>query len=763
MALWLFAGCGRKDNGASPPTAHTGSLAEQQDLLDATVWHDEILAQRHERTMVQLADDLRRATNKPAVLAQFPFQKIAIPRPAGSPEELPLAIHRQSFVNTNPLMLSHESWEAAVAQFQKAGWTLVQAEWRHEKFVPPTVTNAARSEFQIELHGEQAAESNRFIVTGTLVIEWEALVDTNRPARPGQITVRDLSLLERRGSPAFKAHLLLAPEPDRPNGQVNLHPVIVSDINGDLHDDIVLPSINKVLLNDGQANFRAVTLIDERQFQPLQNAGVLADFNGDGKPDYLGVAELGPMARMVVLYPGSGALPFTAAPLVAWEEQRSQFALLKTSRASVITAADIDGDGDLDIYVAQYKPPYVGGQIPTPYYDANDGFPSVLLVNDGHGHFEQARSQPALRAKSHRRTLAASFVDLDGDGDADLVTLNDYSGLDLFYNDGTGKFSDETGRLDNRAMFGMGLCFADFNHDGAVDLFATGMSIPAVHRLEAMGIRSPGFPDHDQHRADMGYGNRLFVRQGNRWIQPRWARQLAPTGWTWGVCALDFDNDGALDLYFSNGHVSGESIADYDSQCWTHDMYMGSSRENPEVQRYVEGQLQGLNSGKTSWAGYLHNVLHMDVGSNHYANVAFLMDVAHESDCRAAVSADFNEDGRPDLVVTEAKWQGTPNNMRHQLLVHLNQAETTNHWIGVRLAGPGPKIGTKILVTTESGGRLAQIVTGDSFQSQQPNAVHFGLGPAPRIKDVRVVSSRGESILLPHPQVDRWNRVEVAR
>ena len=72
--------------------------------------------------------------------------------------------------------------------------------------------------------------------------------------------------------------------------------------------------------------------------------------------------------------------------------------------------------------------------MPTPYYDANDGHPSYLLVNDGTGRFENATAPAGLARKSHRRVIAASLVDLDDDGDLDLVTVNDFSGVDLFYN-----------------------------------------------------------------------------------------------------------------------------------------------------------------------------------------------------------------------------------------------------------------------------------------------------------------------------------------
>ena len=58
--------------------------------------------------------------------------------------------------------------------------------------------------------------------------------------------------------------------------------------------------------------------------------------------------------------------------------------------AAAITAGDVDGDRDLDLWVTQYKPGYRQGQMPTPYYDANDGEPSFLLLNDGRGHFTDA-------------------------------------------------------------------------------------------------------------------------------------------------------------------------------------------------------------------------------------------------------------------------------------------------------------------------------------------------------------------------------------
>ena len=60
------------------------------------------------------------------------------------------------------------------------------------------------------------------------------------------------------------------------------------------------------------------------------------------------------------------------------------------------TSGDVDGDNDLDVLITQYKSPYIYGQMPTPYYDANDGFPSYLLINDGQGNFKDMTKEFGL-------------------------------------------------------------------------------------------------------------------------------------------------------------------------------------------------------------------------------------------------------------------------------------------------------------------------------------------------------------------------------
>ena len=88
--------------------------------------------------------------------------------------------------------------------------------------------------------------------------------------------------------------------------------------------------------------------------------------------------------------------------------------------------------------LGQYKVPYEKGQMPVPYFDANDGYPYHLLLNDGKGNFAAATEQAGLGRKRFRRVYSASLIDLDRDGDLDLIVVSDFHGIDAFENNRRG-------------------------------------------------------------------------------------------------------------------------------------------------------------------------------------------------------------------------------------------------------------------------------------------------------------------------------------
>ena len=121
-----------------------------------------------------------------------------------------------------------------------------------------------------------------------------------------------------------------------------------------------------------------------------------------------------------------------------------------------------------------------------------------------------------MSQKRFRRTYSSSFIDIDDDGDLDLLVVNDFAGFDLHLNDGRGQFTDVTADFGrDRHLFGMAHTFGDYDLDGDLDFYVIGMSSTTARRLEWIGIGPDDKPEHNALRAAMGYGNRMFLRKAD--------------------------------------------------------------------------------------------------------------------------------------------------------------------------------------------------------------------------------------------------------
>jgi hypothetical protein len=226
--------------------------------------------------------------------------------------------------------------------------------------------------------------------------------------------------------------------------------VAAADLDGDGDADLVFGNHgqNFVFINGG-GHFSNQTHVRLPAVADLTQDVEVGDVDGDGDPDLVfGNVD----GNRLLLNDGRGF--FTEAP----GRIPLRTAIEETREADL---GDVDGDGDLDLYFANVA--FVAGADPQ----------DRLLINDGRGFFSDATAARIGRETAH--TPDADFVDVDRDGDLDLVTASfrDTRAWRVSLNDGTGFFKEVTGSVLPSGLDGEGIDVeaADFNGDGLVDLY----------------------------------------------------------------------------------------------------------------------------------------------------------------------------------------------------------------------------------------------------------------------------------------------------
>lgn len=730
---------------------NAGELQRLRKYYDQTVWRDERLAEQYERWIVGTWNAFLFQPDKWQVIEERPIDEIIVGQPTRS-QELDWDITTIRF--ESPAKLNASQVLKVIKQLKDAGYEIVETEWHHSEFIPPKAGKPARSVVSMLMHITQGRTNTRFIVRGNLKFVWSTKPNASGLFTPTSIDTSDVVILERSGSPAFRevkqAEFSVIPE--KPLNSNTLHPVMLQDMNDDNLPEVIVAGQNKIYWNRGDWQFEEDTFC---QFPSKQiNSGLIADFNNDGIADFFCAVKQG----FPRIYFGSQSGEFSAPPRIL------KFAASPLTLPVAVTAGDIDHDGDLDIFIGQNKVGYQTGEIPSPYYDANDSFPSYLLTNNGDGSFTDVTAVSGLGKKRNRRNYAASFVDFDADGHLDLLLTNDFCGNDLFLNDGAGVFTDiSTKLLPRSSSYGMSHTFGDYDLNGTLDFITIGMSSTTARRLDKLQLGRPDLPEHNEQRKHMGYGNRLFLNNGDHFQQASFNDDVARTGWSWGSTTLDFDRDGDPDIYIVNGQTSGKTTQDYCTQFWCHDIYHSSKGITPVVKDFFSKVAPLLNGNHMSWNGYEHNALLMNLDGQGFVNVGFLMNCASEFDSRFAASADLDLDGQMDIVFEHKSLR----NRTDTLHFLKNEWHDQHHWIGVHLKSADPKnspLGAKVEAISSDAGRtwIQHVVTGHSVWAQHPNTVHFGLGDTSSLDAIRVTWPNGTVTKIDNPDLDAYLTVEAA-
>ncbi|HZW33909.1 MAG TPA: CRTAC1 family protein, partial [Isosphaeraceae bacterium] len=358
--------------------------------------------------------------------------------------------------------------------------------------------------------------------------------------------------------------------------------------------------------------------------------------------------------------------------------------------------ADLDNDGDLDLYVCHYgvwdpaNPRLCVNETGDYFYcDPRNlkPVPDHAFRNDG-GRFVDVTATSGL-AETDGLGLGVIAADLDDDNRIDLYVANDGTANHFFRNQGGFHFQEvglEAGVAGNATghyQAGMGVACGDLDGDGRPDLLVTNFYAEGTTLFRNLGR---GLFADRSGVSGIGLASRYLLG--------------------FGIGLADVHNDGRPDVLVTNGHVNdNRPHYPYAMPC-----------------RLYENRPGGRLVDISDRAGAPWSVLRVG---------------------RGLAIGDLDNDGRCDALVLA---QNEPLAYLH------NRTGQAGHFVLLHLEGTSSNrdgVGARVIVSAAGRRRFAQRVGGGSYQSAHDPRLHFGLGDAPRADQVEV--------RWPSGRIDRWS------
>ena len=514
------------------------------------------------------------------------------------------------------------------------------------------------------------------------------------------------------------------------------------------------------------------------------NGITVADIDNDGLFDIYFITQIGPNE----LYRNLGEGAF---------ENITTFAGVGLEDRVSVTAsfADIDNDGDQDLYVTTVKMgnvlfenngdgmfqdiseaagvDYVGHSSSVVFFDYNsDGLLDLFVVNVGkytsdekgiggyfigasnafHSHLEPELTEQSLLFKnlgnkkfkdvSQETGLQdiswsgdASFTDFNNSGYPDLYVLN-MQGDDHYYENQDGKyFIEKTQEYFPKTPWGaMDIKFFDFENDGFIDLYLTDMHSDMFYGLSTEDENGKGYVEESflQDSSNNIFGNAFYNNMGNGSFTEVSDENGAENYWPWGLSIGDLNADGFQDAFVS-------SSMNFPFRYGVNSLLLNNRGERFLDSEFITG-IEPRKKGEFDKEWFVLDCSGEDQHHQLCSGESGKLSIRGTLGTRSSVIFDIDNDGDLDIVTNEF-------NSQPQLFISNLSSKKKMHFIKIQLEGTISNrnaLGAMVTIYTDSGIYVQYNDGKSGYLSQSQIPLYFGLGKSAVVDRIEVIWPTGK-------------------